>query len=309
MPRLSIVAILVTTMLGLAVRPSSATEQKPTQNITWEVPVIPPGYMKKGDDIEGYATDILRWFFARLPEFSHKIAITPIARSFEHIQNGLPVCNPGLIPTPARRKFIHFSNPIFLNLPISVIVRADEQKVFNAYKNGQGQIDLPRLLANTSLHTAVEIGRSYGPKIDAALSARGQSQHIMRAARSGQFIQMMGLDRLQWILAYPDEAEYILRQKNLNFDIVSIPIAGANDAIRVSVGCAKTETGRNVVTAINRVLRKNPTMPWMKYYAQSLPSDAKKRLKNQLDHYIATRTTNTSPAPQIADGKFSTVQD
>ncbi|NIY76877.1 TIGR02285 family protein [Thalassospira sp. HF15] len=258
--------------------PHGATAEDTTsdQSFIWTVPAFAPAFITDGDKLDGYAADTQNWFAAQLPQYHHSVLHVPLARLLAEMKSGEGAlrCSTTLIPTPERRTYIAFAKTILLHLPISVVIQAADEERFAPYLNAQGHIELDKLLADEQLSTAVRIGRAYGTHVDEHLNRYRHATHVMQVADDTKFLRMLDLDRIDWTLYFPSEAEYYRRQKTPDLEIKALPIAGNTTLLEATIGCAKTPVGKKAIAKINSIIDQNPTMPWTEFYAEWLgPSD------------------------------------
>ena len=87
----------------------------------------------------------------------------PPSRQLHAIQNGrMPVCGVGWFKTPERAGFAQFSRPLYTDLPMVVLTRADNEPI-------AGFDTLEALFADPDLTLGVRQGYAYGTVIDRLL--------------------------------------------------------------------------------------------------------------------------------------------
>jgi uncharacterized protein (TIGR02285 family) len=263
--------------LGALTAHNAAAENVATdQVLVWTVPSFAPAFINDEGGLSGYAADTQNWFANRLSEYQHSILHVPLARLLAEMKSGEGElrCSTTLIPTPERRTYIAFAKTILLHLPISVVIRAEDEARFAPYLNDEGHIRIGDLLADEQLATAVRIGRAYGTQVDGQLKQYRHTDRIMEVAEDSKFVRMLNLKRIDWTLYFPSEAEYYRRTQTPDLAIKALPIAGNTTLLEATIGCARTQAGKKAISAINAIIDANPTMPWTDYYADWLgPSD------------------------------------
>ncbi|WP_081944399.1 TIGR02285 family protein [Thalassospira australica] len=245
--------------------------------IIWAIPPLAPAFIWHDNTLKGYAADTQEWFTSRLPDYAHSVLEVPLARLLAEMKNGAEGelrCSTTLIPTAERRDYIVFAKTVLLHLPNAVVIRAGEEGRFDPFLTVEGHVDLDRLLATGDLQSAVRIGRAYGTRIDTALARHQNAAQVMTVADDTKFLRMLELNRIDWTLYFPSEAEYYRREQTPNLEINALPVAGNTTLLEATIGCANTPAGQKAIAEINAIIDQNPTMPWTDFYARWLgPND------------------------------------
>ena len=258
------------------------------QSFIWAVPTFAPAFINDGGKLSGYAADTQNWFAAQLPQYHHSVLHVPLARLLAEMKSGAGElrCSTTLIPTPERRTYIVFAKTVLLHLPISVVIRAEDEDLFAPYLNDEGHVNIKDLLADAQLATAIRIGRAYGTQVDEHLKPYHGTDRIMEVAEDSKFVRMLDLKRIDWTLYFPSEAEYYRRTQTPDLAIKALPIAGNTTLLEATIGCAKTPAGKKAVAAINAIIDANPTMPWTEFYAHWLSPGDRDWFYAARDQYI-----------------------
>lgn len=247
-------------------------------NIVWAIDVLPPAFYMQDGKLVGFGADAIDWLIDRISHHSIKVVTLPRGRAYEvmhhaNVAGDHTVCIPGVLETPQRARDFVLSNPVFPQLPISLIVKADREDDFAPFLTDAGEVDLARLLRDNRYYAAIETGRSYGAITDEILRKEGFGDHIQRTRQMGEFTSMLELGRIDWFLAYPIEAEHERNAAKLKTNIKSLPIAGMPELLEAKVACSKTESGHHVIAHANTIVAQHPDMPWTQSYV-ALLSDA-----------------------------------
>lgn len=258
-------------------------------DITWTYSSFPPAYIEQNNTLQGYATQTQNWLIDRLPQYHHIVKTVPLARLLAEMRSPELHCSLTLIPTKRRKEYIYFAKPILISLPPSVVILAQKMPVFRPYLNDKNEIDINRLLANNGIITAIRQGRSYGQYIDDIVSQYLSRPNIITVGSDDKFIQLLEIDRLDWVMYLPDEAEYHLRQSNYNSEIISLPIANMPPFVSATMGCPKNRQGKQVIDAVNNILDAYPDMPWTQYYKAWIPPKDRPRYNDILKGILAAR--------------------
>ena len=258
------------------------------QSLVWAVPSFAPAFINESGKLSGYAADTQNWFAAQLPQYDHDVLLVPLARLLAEMKNGDGDlrCSTTLIPTPERRKYITFADTVLLHLPVSVVIRAEDEDRFTPYLNDEGHIELDRILGDENLSAAVRIGRAYGRNVDAHINQFRETNQVMQVAEDTKFVRMLDLGRIDWTLYFPSEAEYYRRLLTPELAIKTLPIAGNTTLLEGTIGCANTPLGKQTIAKINTIIEENPTMPWTEFYAQWLGPGDREWFYAARDQYI-----------------------
>ncbi|MFJ1337271.1 TIGR02285 family protein [Pseudomonas caricapapayae] len=265
----TLLALLLGTLLGASL-PAAAWAK---ERLFWLLRDLPPLTIFEGTGKgQGVVDQLLPMLIEKMPEYDHSIIRVNRARGNQMLQEGRFTCDPTLLWTPERAKFVHFSQPSLGVLSSGLVIRQQDQALLKPYLNDQ-QVDLRRLLEGTSLKLGVVAERSYSPPVDALLKvlpATTLSRHFGNDAVTN-LLQMQQRERLQLLLGYWPEVRYLVQQQGWNIEDYSFyPIEGVERYQFIHVGCADTPLGREAVSHINQLLKtlRRDTLPHL--YAQWL---------------------------------------
>ncbi|MFH1805454.1 MAG: transporter substrate-binding domain-containing protein [Pseudomonadota bacterium] len=255
------------------------------QTIIWAHDAQPPGFVETPNGLEGFAGYTLRWFQEHLTGYHHQTTVMPLARTIADMRNGSFACWAGLIKTEERANFVTFSDVIAVNLPVSVIIRAEQLPLFTPYLNDDGALSLQRLLQNTALNTAIRGSRSYGPTIDDMLKHTNLMRNVRQTANDDMFLELLALGRLDWVLYYPAEMYHYRASADTHTYLISIPIIEAPDPLNIHVGCTKNPVGMVVINDINTLIAARPDKPWMKQFLALHTIAEQQRIFAAMEHH------------------------
>ncbi|WP_446731426.1 TIGR02285 family protein [Pseudomonas sp. PSKL.D1] len=271
--------------IGLAMVPVHAKER-----LLWLVRDLPPFTIFEGSGKgQGVIDQMLPLLIAQMPEYEHSILRVNRARGLQMLQDPKSLtCDPTLLWTPERAKFVHFSIPSLGVLSGGLIVRKTAQQSLAPYVEGQ-QVDLASLLDNTQLKLGIVGERSYGTQIDEILRQlpdSALSRHYGNDA-TANLLQMQQLGRLQLVLGYWHEMLYLLQQQRVPLEDYEFhPINKVNRFQFLHVGCSDTPLGRQAVAHIDQLLpalRRN-TLPGL--YAHWLDDELQQDYLEQSSHFF-----------------------
>ena len=224
----------------------------------------------------------------RMPEYDHSIIRVNRARGLQMLQEPSFTCDPTLLWTPERARYVHFSLPSLGVLSSGLIVRKQDQALLTPYLEGQ-QVDLQRLLTETRLKLGIVAERSYSAQVDEVLRQLPDtafSRHYGNDA-TASLLQMQQLGRLQLVLGYWPEMRYLIQQQNGSLDDYRFyPIRSVNRYQFLHVGCSDTVLGRKAIDHIDQLLPalRRDTLPGL--YARWLDAELQEDYLGQARHFF-----------------------
>ncbi|AMK32572.1 TIGR02285 family protein [Pseudomonas mosselii] len=259
------------------------------ERLLWLVRDLPPFTIFEGPAKgQGVIDQLLPMLIARMPEYDHRIVRVNRARGLQMLQEPSFTCDPTLLWTPERARYVHFSQPSLGVLSSGLIVRKQDQALLAPYLEGQ-QVDLQRLLAETHLKLGIVAERSYSAQVDEVLRNLPDaafSRHYGNDA-TASLLQMQQLGRLQLVLGYWPEMRYLIQQQNGSLDDYSFhPILAVNRYQFLHVGCSDTPLGREAIAHIDQLLPtlRRGTLPEL--YAHWLDPGLQEDYLEQARHFF-----------------------
>lgn len=227
------------------------------EKLIWLLRDLPPLTIFEGSRKgQGAVDQMLKKLIEQMPEYDHDILRVNRARALQMLQEHGFNCDPTLLWTPERARFIHFSMPSMGTLSNGLVVRKQDQAMVAPFLV-DNVIDLKALLASHTAVLGMVAERSYSTPIDGLL--RETAEENLRphygsdAVRS--LLQMQHLGRLKWLLAYWPEVRYLSQELGLRQDdLIFYPIQGVANYQFIHVGCTDTPLGHEAVTRINQLL-------------------------------------------------------
>ncbi len=239
-------------LLALAVQPAAAKER-----LIWLVRDLPPFTIFDGSEKgRGVIDQMLPLLIRQMPEYEHSIVRVNRARGLQMLQAGHFVCDPTLIWTAERARFVQYSMPALGALSSGLVVHKQNEHRLAGFSDG-ADIDLTGLLTQTPLKLGIVAERSYGTQIDDMLRGLPDTafnRHYGNDA-TASLLQMQQLGRLQLVLGYWPEMRYLIQEHGGSPDDYRFyPIQGVNRYQFLHVGCANTPLGRAAIAHIDQLL-------------------------------------------------------
>lgn len=278
-------ALCCALLLALLAAPAQAKER-----LLWLVRDLPPFTVYEGTEKgHGVIDQMLPLLIEQMPEYDHSIIRVNRARGIQMLQDPASfTCDPTLLWTAERAKFVYFSEPTLGVLSSGVVVRKNGQALLAPFLDGQ-EVDLKGLLGNTQLKLGIVAERSYSSQVDAILRQLPDSafsRHYGNDA-TANLLQMQQLGRLQLVLGYWPEVRYLIQQQGGSpADYQFHPIQGVNRYQFLHVGCSNTPLGRAAISHIDQLLpalRMN-TLPAL--YAHWLDPELRAAYLEESKHFF-----------------------
>lgn len=274
-------------LLGLAPLLTSPAQAK--DRLFWLLRDLPPFTIFEGDrKAQGVIDALLPRLAEALPDYDYTLARVNRARAIQMLQAPSLNCDPTLLWTAERDRYVAFSEPFLGVMSSGLVVRKQDQAVVAPYLDQQ-QVDLRRLLSQTRLKLGVVAERSYSAQVDDLLRSLPEtaiSRHYGHEA-VGSLLQMQRLGRLQLVLGYWHEIRYLIQQQGESpQDYAFYPIQGVARYQFLHVGCSDTGPGRGVISQVNRVLLelRGDTLPGL--YARWLDPQLREAYLEDARHFF-----------------------
>ncbi|MBI6952696.1 MULTISPECIES: TIGR02285 family protein [unclassified Pseudomonas] len=267
----------------------AAQSAEARERLLWLVRDLPPFTIFEGPAKgQGVIDQLLPMLIAQMPKYDHQIVRVNRARGIQMLQEHSFTCDPTLLWTPERARYVHFSQPSLGVLSSGLVVRKHDQALLEPYLDGQ-QVDLQRLLTQTRLKLGIVAERSYSMQVDDVLKQLPDSafsRHYGNDA-TASLLEMQQLGRLQLVLGYWPEVRYLIQQQNGSLDDYRFyPIRGVNRYQFLHVGCSDTALGREAIANIDQLLPmlRRDTLPGL--YARWLDPELQEDYLGQARHFF-----------------------
>ncbi|WP_106802709.1 TIGR02285 family protein [Pseudomonas sp. S5D5] len=238
--------------------------------LIWLLRDLPPLTIFEGPSKgQGALDQLLPILAVRLPEYRHQVLHVNRARGTQMLREPSFTCDPSLLWTPERAKYVVFSRQAFAVPSNGVTIRRSQQDAMASFIV-DGQFDLQAFLDAHRTRVGATAERSYGPIIDEQLKhvdAHKLALHYGNDAL-GSLLQMQRLGRLEAVLGYWPEIRYhALQQGIASNDLSFYPIKGTAPYQRTHIACSDTPLGRQAIERIDQVLLDIPQERVQQSYA------------------------------------------
>ncbi|MDH0648413.1 TIGR02285 family protein [Pseudomonas sp. GD03858] len=259
------------------------------ERLLWLVRDLPPFTIFEGPEKGlGVVDQLLPLLIAQMPEYDHSIVRVNRARGIQMLQEQSFTCDPTLLWTPERARYVHFSAPSLGVLSSGLVVRRQDEGLLAPFLDGQ-QVDLERLLAQTRLKLGIVAERSYSMQVDEILRQLPDSafsRHYGNDA-TASLLQMQKLGRLQLVLGYWPEIRYLIQHQGGSPEDYSFhPIRNVNRHQFLHIGCSDTALGREAIAHIDQLLPDLRREPLPRLYAHWLDPQLQDDYLEQARHFF-----------------------
>lgn len=261
-PRLKDVSLNITFLLLIIITicfiPSSLHAK---DTITWLTFDFPPLRIIKGEQkgkgIGDMAVDFLQ---ERLTEYRHENTEVNLKRLFYIMKKEEKVCTIGIIKTPQREEFLHYSIPALIRPGLSIVINKDRMSVFGNPK----KISLAKLIRNEDLKVGIVPKRSYTEAVDSILQRhKGQKNILVREGfdLASGLLKMLSRGHIDYIIEYPSQVLYISRQIDRSDQFYTIALEEAPSYTVSHVVCPKNRWGKRVIERMDTILKQGRPTP------------------------------------------------
>lgn len=293
---LAFAAFTMIMLSGLPVFSNPVSNSGDNHTITWYRAFFPPVTIPEGPDAgTGFFDRVTQVLTGQMPGYEHDHETANFKRIITELKKEKNICCPSLYKTAAREKYIAFSIPAMVVLPNVVITRKAHHLKFLPYLEKDKKINLSRLLQDNKLTLGISNGRKYSGGIDEILAHSTGSANIV--VRSGDdvfkgLLRMLLAGRVDYILGYPIEAKYFLRDTAQLDEIQIYVIAENKISFTIGhVGCPKTEWGKKVIQLIDTVLKDHrQTEEFLGFYEHWLDDETKIYYRQIVQQFFENET-------------------
>ena len=259
--------------------------------LEWMVMDLPPASIPvDGKLTDGLVDVIMKMVFAEMPEYEHRIVVTPIARTWAILADGQPTCFTTALITPERER-IAYTTLVQLIPPLQLVARPEV--VARLPLNDKGEVLSSTLFDRADLRGLVTPRRSYGMPLDALLGMRPPQSGIREVPASGSgsnILEMLRRGRADDTI----EFDHVLKYQQSRFPdtlggkLRILPIAGAQP-IPSGIACPRTDWGRKMIMRIDAILARISQRPEYQHAKQRWlsPETIKRYQKTEAEFFRA----------------------
>jgi uncharacterized protein (TIGR02285 family) len=231
--------------------------------IFWQSDHRPPGIFTQGEHSgQGFVQKALQEVTERLPQYSHVMVTSSLARALRDIQNKKQVCHPALFKTLKRQAFAEFSRPVIVHPTNRVVMR--KSLANRLFPENTLSIELMPVLENQSLTFALIDGRLFGANIDKLMATTDLGDRLVSipSENLGNMLNMVSLGRTDLTIAYPFEIEHFNLNLPDQYEPLTTYIIESVPAYSMGyIACPGNVWGRKVIDDINVVLERIRAQP------------------------------------------------
>lgn len=257
--------------------------------LIWLVRDLPPLTIFEGPlKGQGALDQLMPKLIERLPEYRHQVLHVNRARGTQMLREPSLTCDPSLLWTPERAKYVVFSRQALVVPSNGVTIRRSQREAMAPFIV-DGQFDLQAFLDTAGARVGATAERSYGPAIDERLKHADAHKLALHYGNDalGSLLQMQRLGRLEAVLGYWPEIRYHSLQQGIAVDDLSYyPIKGTALYQRTHIACSDTAQGRRAIARIDQVLRNLPLGDAQQSYATWLDAVMREHYLRDNPHFF-----------------------
>ncbi len=229
------------------------------ETITWLTTDFPPAWITQGRNQGQGGEDLLLDFLAeQLTNYRHERVVATMSRGVYILKNKDHVCATGTIRTPDREKSMHFTAiPSTFMTANGIIFKRNRHAQFN-----NQPLRLVDIIKNHELVFGIVHGRKYGGQLDEIVEKNKGKNWIYERAGADTSKGLLGMllqDRLDYILGYDWELQYVVRQfwpKQID-KLAYLPVEESPSHIAAYTVCSKTVWGQEMIQRIETIILNN----------------------------------------------------
>ncbi|WP_040663201.1 TIGR02285 family protein [Neptuniibacter caesariensis] len=230
------------------------------QDVTWSRTDFAPFFILEGAFInQGVSDEIIRLLISKLPDYEHHVSDMSLKRMLKSAESGMPICHVALLITPERQKFIDYSDAIMRNYGNGIITTKAGLSRFKLSPDTIQPIDLEQL-THTPVSISIHDGRAYSPYIDKVIKENLGKPNSIFHKKTGlqeqnRLFERLLSQRLDGLIARPEEAEFSKRMLGFEDDLYYIPIQNSPATSLAYVGCAKGDWNNQLIADLNQLIK------------------------------------------------------
>lgn len=238
-----------------------ASNSNAKDDIIWLGADFPPAFINKGSNANnGYIDKTEQYIWGNLLDYDHTKENANFTRILTALKNRKNICSAALFKTPEREKFIEYSKPTYLILSNGIIVKRSNLKKIRRFIKADNVVSLYEVLQSGGVTLGISKSRSYGNQLNTIIDDYKSKDSIYQRGGSNQLeglLQMLRLNRIDFIIGYFNELQYIARQHGMHSnELVFYPVAEMETSYSLGyIGCSKSQLGKEVISKVNLQLK------------------------------------------------------
>ncbi len=264
--------------------------------VTWLLPdFAPAGLPVNGQPTNGVADATALYIGAHWPEAEHRYRFANAKRIWADIGSGGKFCHAAALITQDRKQIAYFT-PTNLAPPLQLIVR--EATLAQLPLNGDGDVQLARLLAMPGLRGILAEKRSFGEAIDGIVAERasGGLSVVPPSSFGGSILKMLAGGQVDYTIEYDFALSYQQSQNPALRALRAVGIEGANTLMPVGVACPRNAWGKAAILRIDRILSSREGAAAVRAAGDNWATPGvRERYRKAIDAFTAKRMQPTPP--------------
>lgn len=256
--------------------------------IIWLTFDYPPMRITKGEQQgQGIGDLAVKYLQEQMPEYNHKDLEVNLKRLFYTLKKEEKVFAIGLVKTPEREEFLHYSIPAVIRPGLSVVIRKDKVGEFGRLKT----ISLAEILKNKQWKLGIDGDRSYTSKVDAVLKQhQGQKNLVVRTGYDmiTSYLKMLSKGNIDALIEYPSQVKYISREAGLLDQFYTITLEEAPRYTVSYVVCPKNEWGKKMIERVNSILTQGrPTDEYRSFIERWVSEEGRGEFRKAYSEFLS----------------------
>lgn len=243
----------------------------PKETIMWYKVPFPPLVITEGS-FKNKGTDdlIFEYYKKKLVEYEHETELVSLNRllGLAKEQNNFGALQ--LIKSAEREEFLYFTIPYDFTLSNHLIIKKDNLKIFQAYIDDKGYIDIEKVFKNENITFGLVAGRVYHTTLTPLINEK-RNLDITHGLNNQEIIlKKLATDRINATIEYPEVTEFILKEKKIDLEYLVIPIKGLDAYTPIRFSFPKNKWGLKITNELNGIIKEfiktkefeNMTLKW-----------------------------------------------
>lgn len=210
-------------------------------------------------DIErasGPMSELQRELVKALPQYKHKYRVVTYHRAQKLFESHAGYCTILFLDTQDRREYLYFGETIATATPPGLITNKKNEPLLKLFSKNS-LVDLEQLLKTQDFQIGVVSGRSFAPRIDAALVVTKKPVYRMVVNEAmGSLFKMLNAQRVDGVLAYYMELAEEQERNPQASDLRFYQLKQDHISISLPVSCEKSPWGQRTLGEIGRAVKQ-----------------------------------------------------